>query len=122
MLNPIPNKLQGNRRIRKNCVSVHKYRRFSKKNKTYDLRYYFCADCGHKILLEQIYGVITECWKCGKAFSFYFMRKLPIFPLCEDCDKNESEKKGRKIIRETRAVEENNIESIDLVLTELGLK
>jgi ribosomal protein L37AE/L43A len=90
--------------------NVHRYRRFSKKNKTYRTDVYFCADCGNRIKLESIFGSLTRCWNCGKVFNFDFVR-LPIFPICENC---------RKGVKEETVKPETEL--IDNVLTELGLK
>lgn len=84
---PIPTKLAKVNRIENRCKSAHKYRRFTLKNKTYRTDRYFCADCGHNILIEKFFGIMTKCWRCNQAFSIKPERNgnLPIYPKCDNC-------------------------------------
>jgi hypothetical protein len=109
-------KLSRVKRITKLCSGIHKYRRFSKKNKTFRTDVYFCADCGNRVKLDAIFGTKTRCWGCNNVFNFNFV-SLPIFPLCDNCDKSK--------MKEKRTVEKEEEISGEEVLAnmmkELGL-
>lgn len=83
------NKLQFNPQIIKRESSsmkckVHKYRRFSKRNKTFRTDIYYCSRCSSYIPLDMLYGKLIECWRCGNAFNFLGNKNntLPMKPEC----------------------------------------
>lgn len=86
----IPNKLQK-QVVNNRCKGIHKYRRFSKKNKTYKTDCYYCANCGHQVKIENFFGYTTICWGCGKPFSVP-AGQLKIFPKCEVCSPSDNKK------------------------------
>jgi hypothetical protein len=63
---------------------IHKYRRFSKRNKTFRTDIYYCANCSSHIPLNMLYGKLIECWRCGRAFNFLGNKNntLPLKPEC----------------------------------------
>ena len=120
----IPNKLQK-QIVNNRCKAVHKYRRFSKGNKTYKLDVYYCANCGHQVKIVDIFGRYTICWSCEKPFSVG-VRMLKLFPTCPDCTR----KDGKRILNMKPDVdltwmedkkEETSI-TVDDLLREVGLK
>lgn len=79
----LPNKLARPRKINGKCLT-HKYRRFSKKNKTYRTDRYYCANCGHQKLIVDIFGSECLCWGCDKIFNIK-VGDTRLFPLCANC-------------------------------------
>lgn len=120
----IPNKLQKVRKIENKCT-IHKYRRFSLKNKTFRTDCYYCANCGHKVKIEDIFGTKSICWECKKEFSIGIHNQ--VYPKCEDCRKS----KGISITKPAPDIDLDFLESSDVetnsndkgieLLKELGL-
>lgn len=81
----LPTKLTPTRKpsLKRRC-SVHKYIRFSKRNKTYRTDIYYCTSCPHTITIDRIVGRKCICWECGKVFTVG-IGDFPMKPKCNDC-------------------------------------
>lgn len=88
----IPNKLQKERTTDGKCKYVHKYMRFSGKNKTYRTDVYYCALCGHKVKIEEIFGKYTKCWHCNEPFNIP-VGMIKLKPTCHKCTSKDNKHK-----------------------------
>ena len=53
---------------------------------------YFCVnDCSYRISVELSLGKVSECWRCGKAFSMNVYSQTLAKPHCENCHSFKSE-------------------------------
>ncbi len=117
----IPNKLQR-QTVNHKCKYVHKFRRFSKKNKTFLTDRYYCANCGHQVMAESIYGHQTICWRCGNTFNITMMK---VYPTCPDCTGKTNAKMKVQFKNEANDWMEDKEKKeniLDEMLNELGLK
>ena len=101
------NKLQVNKPRRESAslgskCKVHKYRRFSKRNKTFRTDIYYCSRCSSYIPLDMLYGKQIECWRCGRVFNFLGNKNntLPMKPEC-GC-KNEATDEAKEVASNSR--------------------
>lgn len=96
----IPNKLQR-QTVSNRCRGTHKFRRFTKKNKTFLKDRYYCANCGFTVLIEKIYGWMTKCWGCGEEFNIV---NTKVYPKCNKC-----------LNREAKVATERDTSFLDLI-------
>ncbi len=119
----IPNKLQK-QIVNNRCKGIHKYRRFGKNNKTYRLDVYYCANCGHQVKIENIFGYNSLCWGCGKPFNIP-AGMLKLMPTCPNCTSKDDKRIKHKIgIGQLDWMEEPKVEvsiTADDLLREVGL-
>lgn len=118
----VPNKLQK-QVVNNRCKGIHKYRRFSLKNKTYRTDCYYCSYCGHKVKIEDFFGYTTICWGCGDAFSVP-AGQLKIFPKCSECLTGIPDKRLNtpELKQEWEKEKVSREEVLDEMLADLGLK
>lgn len=121
----IPNKLQKRVVAGLKDNHVHKFRRFTKKNKTFRTDLYFCALCGKSVEINKSFGLVTICWKCGNPFNMN--GTTPVYPKCLACTGSNQEVVTTKehhpsdlsFMEETEPTKQELIEN---TLKELGLK
>jgi len=100
---------------------VHKFRRFSKKNKTFRTDSYYCSECGKRVLIVDVYGIKTLCWKCGRVFSMN--EKTKIFPTCGECESVSENIHTLDFLEESISSPAPDIqERANLLLKELGVE
>jgi hypothetical protein len=111
--------------IRDRCKIAHKYRRFSKKNKTFHTDRYYCAHCGYQISIEDIFGKVCLCWSCNEPFEIG-INQIKLFPRCYSCTHKNSSKVEIGDAKNLDWMEDKEEKSIEQIseewMRDLGLK